>query len=82
MNVRTEKASVQAATLYKRRASFRSGALSRSPYEAQRNAIDAGIEAAHESGKRGIDAQVLVQGTGNKFRSEWTYGHDPYPPLG
>jgi hypothetical protein len=25
---------------------------------------------------------VLVQGQNNQFRTEWTYGHDPYPPRG
>jgi hypothetical protein len=52
------------------------------PYATQRDAIKAAIDAAHESGSRGIDAQVLVQGTDSKFRTEWTYGNDPYPPKG
>jgi len=52
------------------------------PYETQRTAIRAAVDAAHECGKQGIDAQVLVQGTDSKFRTEWTYGHDPYPPKG
>lgn len=52
------------------------------PYGTQKEAIRAAVDAAHKSGKQGHDAQVLVQGTDNKFRTEWTYGHDPYPPPG
>jgi hypothetical protein len=25
---------------------------------------------------------VLVQNRENQFRTEWSYGNDPYPPLG
>lgn len=49
------------------------------PYPTQRAAIRAAVDAAHKA--KG-DAQVLVQGTDNKFRTEWTYGNDPYPPPG
>jgi hypothetical protein len=52
------------------------------PYATQRNAIRAAVDAAHQAGSDGEDAQVLVQGTDNRFRTEWTYGHDPYPPPG
>jgi hypothetical protein len=52
------------------------------PYGTQQEAIRAAVDAAHEAGKRGIDAQVLVQGANNQFRTEWTYGNDPYPPRG
>jgi Uncharacterized protein conserved in bacteria (DUF2188) len=52
------------------------------PYQTQGAAIRAAVEAAHSSGKQGHDAQVLVQARDNKFRTEWTYGHDPYPPPG
>lgn len=52
-------------------------------YGSQREAIRAAVDAAHQSGANGYDAQVLVQGTNNnQFRTEWTYGHDPYPPPG
>lgn len=27
-------------------------------------------------------AQILVQGDGGRFRAEWTYGEDPFPPRG
>ena len=52
------------------------------PYKTQRDAIRAAVDAAHKAGGQGTDAQVLVQGTDNKFRTEWTYGNDPYPPPG
>ena len=52
------------------------------PYQTQQAAIRAAVEAAHSSGQRGLDAQVMVQGVNNQFRTEWTYGHDPYPPRG
>lgn len=49
------------------------------PYSTQRAAIKAAVDAAHRA--QG-DAQVLIQGQDNKFRTEWTYGNDPYPPGG
>jgi hypothetical protein len=52
------------------------------PYSTQRDAIRDAVDAAHQSGRNGHDAQVLVQGTNNQFRTEWTYGNDPYPPPG
>lgn len=52
------------------------------PYDTQAAAIRKAVDAAHEAGKKGHDSQVLIQGTDNKFRTEWTYGHDPYPPKG
>src|SRR5215204_322024 len=47
------------------------------PYRTQRDAIRVAVDAAH---KAEGDAQVLVQGQNNQFRTEWTYGNDPYPP--
>ena len=52
------------------------------PYRTQRDAIRAAIDAAHATDKRGIGSQVLVQGRDHRFRAEWTYGNDPYPPPG
>ncbi len=50
------------------------------PYKSQKEAIRAAITAAQGSGKKGAAAEVLLQGTNNKFLTEWTYGRDPYPP--
>jgi hypothetical protein len=52
------------------------------PYRTQADAIRAAVDAAHRSGNSGHDSQVLVQGQNHQFRTEWTYGHDPYPPPG
>lgn len=52
------------------------------PYATQKAAIKEAVDTAHKAGNNGHDAQVLVQGTNNQFRTEWTYGHDPYPPPG
>lgn len=52
------------------------------PYSTQKDAIRAAVNAAHTAGKNGHDSQVLIQGTDSKFRTEWTYGNDPYPPKG
>ncbi|MGN6307143.1 MAG: DUF2188 domain-containing protein [Mesorhizobium sp.] len=52
------------------------------PYDTQKAAIRVAVDAAHKAGKDGHDAQVLVQGQDSRFRTEWTYGHDPYPPVG
>lgn len=58
------------------------------PYDNQAIAIRLAVDAAHGSGQNGHDAQVLVQelvetrieGGDHAFRTEWTYGQDPYPP--
>jgi len=52
------------------------------PYSTQRAAMAAAIDTAHKAGREGHDAQVLVQGANGQWRTEWTYGHDPYPPPG
>ena len=46
------------------------------PYATQGEAIEAAIDAAYAMGEIGIDAQVLVQGTDHKLKTEWTYGQD------
>jgi hypothetical protein len=52
------------------------------PYKTQREAIGIAVDKAHKDGEKGNDAQVVVQGEDRLFRTEWTYGHDPYPPAG
>jgi hypothetical protein len=47
------------------------------PYATQRDAIRAAVEAAYEAGRKGLNGQVLLL---DQFRTEWTYGKDPYPP--
>ena len=48
------------------------------PYEAQKDAIEAAIEAAYAMGEIGIDVEVLVQDGEQKLRTEWTSGQDFY----
>ena len=52
------------------------------PYASQAAAIREAVDTAQKAGREGHDAQVLVQGQNSQFRTEWTYGHDPYPPKG
>ena len=52
------------------------------PYASQREGIASAVEAAHQASERGQLSQVLVQGEDLLFRTEWTYGQDPYPPVG
>ena len=52
------------------------------PYQARRIAIEAAVDAANSSGKRGHDAQVLVRDGESDWRAIWTYGLDPYPWVG
>jgi len=51
-------------------------------YDTQAKAIRDAVDAAHQAGRSGHDAQVLVQSHTGAWRTEWTYGHDPYPPPG
>jgi hypothetical protein len=52
------------------------------PFATQKDAIRLAVDTAHRAGRDGHDAQVLVQGENSQFRTEWTYGKDPYPPPG
>jgi hypothetical protein len=51
-------------------------------YSTQAAATKAAVDAAHKNGAKGFDSQVLIQGRDGKWQTEWTYGHDPYPPKG
>jgi Uncharacterized protein conserved in bacteria (DUF2188) len=50
------------------------------PYATQRDAIRAAVDAAHEAGQKGLDSEVLLLLPQDQFKTEWTYGKDPYPP--
>lgn len=58
------------------------GRVIRAGFTTQKAASDFAVHAAHADGRNGNDAQVLIQGADGRFRTEWTYGHDPYPPRG
>lgn len=52
------------------------------PYSTQAAAIKKAVALAHADGEGGRDSQVHVQGKDLLFKTEWTYGSDPYPPSG
>jgi hypothetical protein len=53
------------------------------PYDTQRIAYLIAVDAAQKAGTGGDTAQVHIQRRdNNQWRTEWTYGKDPYPPPG
>lgn len=46
------------------------------PYNTEREAIEAAIDAACAMGEIGIDAQVVAQDSDLKLRTEWAYPQD------
>jgi hypothetical protein len=40
------------------------------------------IDAAQKLGEQGENAQVGSMGEHGRFRPEWSYDKDPYPPQG
>jgi hypothetical protein len=49
------------------------------PFRIRTAAIRAAVDAARSAGEKGSATQVLVQRANTEFRTEWTYGQDPYP---
>src|SRR5437867_312449 len=47
----------------------------------RREAVDAAIRLANDSGKEGNPGVVLFQKSKTKFEKIWTYGESPYPPA-
>ena len=64
---------------YKGKWSIRSGDLDQF-FSVQREAMDAAIRLANESGKEGKPAVVLLQKSKTEFQKIWTSGESPYPP--
>jgi hypothetical protein len=50
-------------------------------FSAQREAVDAAIRSANDSGKEGKPGAVLFQKSKSEFETIWTYGEDSYPPT-
>ena len=50
-------------------------------FSVQREAVDAAIRLANDSGKEGKPGAVLLQKSKSEFEKIWTYGEDPYPPA-
>ena len=57
----------------------RSGELERL-FSTQREAVDAAIRSANDSGKEGKPGVVLFQRSKTDFQKVWTYGESTYPP--
>jgi hypothetical protein len=58
----------------------KSGDLERH-FSIQREAVDAAIRFANDSGKEGKPGVVLFQKSKSEFEKIWTYGEDSYPPA-
>ena len=51
------------------------------PFETKEAALKASVDIAHQSGKNGEPAQVMVCDTKHTDAQVfWTYGEDAYPP--
>lgn len=50
-------------------------------FSTQREAVDAAIRLANNSGKEGKPGVVLVQKSKTEFEKIWTYGENSYPPT-
>jgi hypothetical protein len=50
-------------------------------FSVQREAVDAAIRFANDSGKEGKPGVVLFQKSKTKFEKIWTYGQSSYPPA-
>jgi hypothetical protein len=50
-------------------------------FSTQREAVDAAIRSANDSGKDGKPGVVLFQKSKSEFEKIWAYGEDPYPPA-
>ena len=50
-------------------------------FSIQREAVDAAIKLANDSGKEGKPGVVLFQKSKTEFEKIWTYGESPYPPV-
>ncbi len=52
------------------------------PYHSRAEAMLFAIDAAQKLGEQGENTQVGSMGEHGRFRPEWSYGKDPYPPQG
>ncbi len=51
-------------------------------FDTQQEAMKVAVDTAQQAGGLGHEAQVLIRGEDGRWRAEWTYGQDPYPPSG
>ena len=50
------------------------------PYPRRNDAFRDAVRLAHLDGTVGRDADVIVQGDGDRFRPQWDSSKDAYPP--
>jgi hypothetical protein len=50
-------------------------------FSVRREAVDAAIRLANDSGKEGKPGVVLFQKSKTKFEKIWMYSENPYPPA-
>lgn len=50
------------------------------PYRTCREAMMFAVDAAHQLGSQGEVTEVCIMGDNGRFRSEWAFGRDSYPP--
>jgi len=50
------------------------------PYKTEQEAMLFAIDAAHELGEHGEEAQVLLIDENGNAQAAWTHGRDMYPP--
>lgn len=50
-------------------------------FSAEREAVNAAIQLANDSGKEGKPGAVLLQKSKAEFQKIWMYGESPYPPA-
>jgi len=50
------------------------------PYNSEREALLFAIDAAHNLGEQGEEAQVLLIDESGEAHPAWTYAQDSYPP--
>src|ERR1700746_2636904 len=50
-------------------------------FSLQREAVDAAIRLANDSGKEGKPGVVLFQKSKSEFETIWRYGESSYPPT-
>jgi hypothetical protein len=50
-------------------------------FSVQREAVEAAIRLANDSGKEGKPSVVLFQKSKSEFKKVWAYGESSYPPT-
>ena len=51
-------------------------------HDSQDIAKDIAVRTAHNLARDRKDSQVMIKDKQGRFRTEWTYGKDPFPPRG